>query len=71
MTKERKVFDKKKKKRSIGKRGVVDKWLIDMKKCDCVLGCSNHVAIIRGILESTIIQRDSCVCNVICVIGEL
>ena len=47
MTKERKVFDKKKKKRSIGKRGVVDKWLIDMKKCDCVLGCSNHVAIIR------------------------
>ena len=30
MTKERKVFDKKKKKRSIGKRGVVDKWLIDM-----------------------------------------
>ena len=68
MTKERKVFDKKKKKRSIGKRGVVDKWLIDMKKCDCVLECSNHVAIIRGNLgEHDHATRFLCVqCNMRC-----
>ena len=68
MTKERKDFDEKRKKRSIGKRGVVDKWLIDMKKCDCVLGCSNHVAIIRGNLgEHDHATRFLCVqCNMRC-----
>ena len=65
MTKERKDFDKKRKKRSKGKRGVVDKWLIDMKKCDCVLGCLNHLAIIRGNLgEHDHTTRFLCVqCN--------